>query len=193
MDVRQKIFEMRGYTPIPFILAMLVFAQPTFESIVIGLAIALLGEALRFWGVAIVGTETRTTGPVGATNLVTDGPFAYVRNPLYVGNMTIYFGFGIMSNALMPWLAIGALAYFIFQYWMIVSREEEHLRSAFADEYVRYCANVPRFFPRFTAYRGEHAFHRKPDLKRGLESETRTLQAFGIIFALIVLLAILNR
>ncbi|HLP16418.1 MAG TPA: isoprenylcysteine carboxylmethyltransferase family protein [Bacteroidota bacterium] len=192
MDVRQKIFELRGYTPVPFVLAMLIFAQPTFSSIAIGLVIALLGEALRFWGVAIVGTETRTTGPVGATNLITDGPFAYLRNPLYVGNMTIYFGFGIMSNALMPWLAIGALVYFVFQYYMIVSREEEHLRSAFGDEFVRYCANVPRFFPRFTPYRGEHAFHRTPDLKRGFESETRTLQAFGIIFALIVLSAILR-
>jgi protein-S-isoprenylcysteine O-methyltransferase Ste14 len=192
MDVRQKIFEMRGYTPVPFVVAMLVFAQPTLGSIAIGLALALAGEALRFWGVAIVGTETRTTGPVGATNLITDGPFAYVRNPLYVGNMTIYVGFGIMSNALMPWLAVVALVYFVFQYSMIVSREEDHLRSAFGEEYVRYCTNVPRFLPRLTAYRGAHSFHRGPDLRRGLESERRTLQAFGIIFALIVLRAIIR-
>jgi len=191
MDVRQKIFEMRGYTPVPFVLLMLFFAEPTLQSIAIGLAIALAGEALRFWGVAIVGTETRTTGPVGATHLITDGPFAYVRNPLYVGNMTIYFGFGVMSNALMPWLAVAALAYFIFQYQMIVSREEEHLRSAFGEEFIRYCQNVPRFIPRLTPYVGEHSFHRGPDLKRGLESERRTLQAFGIIFALIVLRAIM--
>ncbi len=192
MDVRQKIFEIRGYTPVPFVVLMLLFAQPTLESIVTGLVVALCGEALRFWGVAIVGTETRTTGPVGATHLITDGPFGYVRNPLYVGNMTIYFGFGIMSNALMPWLAIGALAYFVFQYQMIVSREEEHLRSAFGDEFVRYCSNVPRFIPRLTRYVGEHSFHRTPDLKRGLESERRTLQAFGIIFALIALRAIIR-
>ncbi|MGE5314995.1 MAG: methyltransferase family protein [Acidobacteriota bacterium] len=192
MDVRQKIFELRGYTPIPFILLMLIYAEPTWGSIAAGLAIALAGEALRFWGVAIVGTETRTTGPVGATNLITDGPFAYVRNPLYVGNMTIYFGFGIMSNALMPWLAVIALVYFIVQYHLIVSREEEHLRAAFGEEYARYCANVPRFFPRFTPYQAERSFHRDPDVKRGFESERRTLQAFGIIFTLIVLRAILR-
>jgi protein-S-isoprenylcysteine O-methyltransferase Ste14 len=192
MDVRQKIFEMRGYTPIPFVILMLIYGQPMLGSILIGLPVALLGEALRFWGVAIVGTETRTTGPVGATHLITDGPFGYVRNPLYVGNMTIYFGFGIMSNALMPWLALGALAYFMFQYHMIVSREEEHLRSAFGEEFIRYCRHVPRFIPRTTPYIGEHSFHRGPDLKRGLESERRTLQAFGILLAAIVLSAIIR-
>lgn len=192
MDVRQKIFEMRSYTPIPFIALMLYFAEPTPGSIAAGLLVALLGEALRFWGVAIAGAETRTTGPVGATNLITDGPFGYVRNPLYIGNIAMYFGFGIMANALMPWLAVCAFIFFVFQYYMIVSREEEHLRQAFGEEYVRYCRNVSRFVPRLSPYVGEHSFHRAPDMKRGFESEQRTLQAFGIIFALIVLRAIIR-
>lgn len=187
MDIRLKIFEMRSYTPVPFIIAMVIYAQPTVETLAAGFIVAALGELIRFWGVSIAGSETRTTGVVGATNLITDGPFGHVRNPLYVGNILMYVGCGIMSNALPPWLTLGALVWFSIQYHLIVSREEEHLRTAFGDEYERYCRNVPRFIPRLTRYAGEHSFHRDPDFTRGIRSETRTLQAFAVVIALILL------
>ena len=178
MDIRQKVFEVRGYTPIPFVVLMLVYARPTPLSLVAGFCLALAGEAIRFWGVAVAGTETRTTGPVGGTHLFIDGPFAYVRNPLYVGNMMMYVGVGIMSNALMPYLVVLAYGFFLLQYTMIVTKEEEYLQRAFGDEYERYVKNVPRFIPRLRAYAGQHSFHREPDVARGLESERRTLQSF---------------
>lgn len=186
MDFRLKVFEMRSYTPVPFIVVMLVFAEPTVATLIGGLLIALLGEAIRFWGVSIVGSETRTTGVVGATNLITDGPFGYVRNPLYVGNILMYVGCGVMSNALVPWLQSIAFAWFVIQYRLIVSREEEHLRQTFGEEYERYVQNVPRFFPRLTKYSGEHSFHRGPDFSRGVKSETRTLQGFAVVIVLII-------
>ena len=186
MDFRLKVFEMRSYTPIPFIVVMLVYAEPTVTTLAAGLLIALLGEAIRFWGVSIAGSETRTTGVVGATNLITDGPFGYVRNPLYVGNILMYVGCGVMSKALVPWLQVIALAWFIIQYHLIVSREEEHLRRAFGEEYEQYLKNVPRFIPRLTKYAGEHSFHRSPDFSRGIASETRTLQGFAVVIILIV-------
>ena len=188
MDIRQRIFEIRSYTPIPFILLMLIYAKPTPASIVVGLLLAMLGELIRFWGVSIAGTETRTTGPVGGTNLITDGPFAYVRNPLYVGNMMMYVGVGIMANALMPYLIIVAYSFFVFQYTMIVLREEEYLHGAFGDEFERYVQNVPRFIPRLTPYVGVHSFHRDPDIARGLQSERRTLQAFSVLTLVIIVL-----
>jgi protein-S-isoprenylcysteine O-methyltransferase Ste14 len=175
------MFEIRGYTPIPFIVLMLVYARPTALSLVVGLCLALAGEAIRFWGVAVAGTETRTTGPVGGTHLFIDGPFAYVRNPLYVGNMMMYVGVGIMSNALMPYLVILAYGFFVVQYTMIVTKEEEYLQRAFGKEYERYVQNVPRFIPRLTPYAGQHSFHREPDVSRGLQSERRTLQAFAAL------------
>lgn len=178
---------MRSYTPIPFLLVMVIYAEPTVATLISGLLIALLGEAIRFWGVSICGSETRTTGVVGATNLITDGPFGYVRNPLYVGNILMYVGCAVMSNALVPYLALAALAWFVLQYHLIVSREEEHLKTAFGDEYTTYCQNVPRFFPRMSRYKGNHAFHRQPDFSRGLQSETRTLQGFAAVIALIIL------
>jgi protein-S-isoprenylcysteine O-methyltransferase Ste14 len=186
VDIRLKIFELRSYTPIPFIILMLVYAEPTPSTLIAGFIVALLGESIRFWGVSIAGSETRTTGAVGATNLITDGPFGYVRNPLYVGNILMYLGCGIMSNALVPWLQIGALMWFIIQYKLIVTREEEHLQKAFGDEYSQYTQNVPRFFPRFPKYVGEHSFHRGPNFQRGIRSEMRTLQAFVIVMILIL-------
>lgn len=175
------MFEIRGYTPIPFIVLMLVYARPTTFSLVVGFCLALAGEAIRFWGVAVAGTETRTTGPVGGTHLFIDGPFAYVRNPLYVGNMMMYVGVGIMSNALMPYLVMLACGFFVLQYTMIVIKEEEYLQRAFGEEYERYVKNVPRFMPRLTPYVGQHSFHREPDVSRGLQSERRTLQAFAAL------------
>ncbi|MFA5831989.1 MAG: isoprenylcysteine carboxylmethyltransferase family protein [Bacteroidota bacterium] len=186
MDIRLKIFELRSYTPIPFLLVMIIFAEPTITTLLAGFVIALTGELIRFWGVSICGSETRTTGVVGATNLITDGPFGHVRNPLYVGNILMYVGCGVMSNALVPYLALAAFVWFVIQYHLIVSREEEHLRIAFGEEYGIYCRNVPRFIPRLSKYSGEHSFHREPNFSRGIQSEMRTLQAFSAVIILIV-------
>ena len=186
MDLKQKLFEIRSYTPIPFILIAIIFAEPTFETLSIGFAIAIIGESIRFWGVSICGSVTRTTGAVGATNLVTDGPFGFVRNPLYVGNILMYVGCSFTSNSIYPWLQITTPIYFIFQYHIIVLKEEEYLRKVFKEEYSNYEKNVPRFFPRLTKYIGNHSFHRKADLSRGLKSESRTLQSFILISAIML-------
>lgn len=187
MDIRLKIFEMRSYTPIPFLLVMIVYADPTPTTLITGGLIAMMGEAIRFWGVSICGSETRTTGVVGATNLITDGPFGHVRNPLYVGNILMYLGIAVMSNALVPYLVAVVFLWFVFQYHLIVSREEEHLQTAFGAEYATYCENVPRFIPRVSRYTGNHAFHRDADLSRGLQSEMRTLQGFAAVIAVILI------
>ena len=188
MDFRQRLFQYRSYTPIPFIILMLLFAQPTPASLIIGFCVVLAGELIRLWGVAIAGSETRTTGPVGGTFLITRGPFAYVRNPLYLGNMLVYFGLGVMSLALFPWLTVVALIYFVFQYSLIVSLEEGYLVRQFGTSFVQYCEVVPRFFPTIKKYSdGEHP---QPEFNwtRGFKSEKRTLQAIGLL--IIVLVAI---
>jgi protein-S-isoprenylcysteine O-methyltransferase Ste14 len=181
MDLRQRLFQNRSYTPIPFLVVMIIFADPTPVSLAAGFCLVAGGEFLRLWGVAIAGSETRTTGPVGGTFLITCGPFAFVRNPLYVGNMMIYFGVGVMSYALFPWFSLIAVCYFAWQYSQIVSLEEEHLAGAFGDEYRRYCLAVPRFIPRFTSYQRGDNPQPELDWSRGLKSEMRTLQAIGLL------------
>jgi protein-S-isoprenylcysteine O-methyltransferase Ste14 len=190
-DFRSLVFRHRSYTPLPFLVVMVVFARPVPWSIVAGILIMTIGEALRFWGVSIVGAETRTTGRVGGTHLITSGPFAYIRNPLYLGNMMLYAGVGIMSMALFPWLLAAAVLWFYIQYWLIVTREEEYLASTFGDAFGEYVKNVPRFFPRLTPYRSTLSQPKRTNLREGLASERRTLQAIGLVMtALLVVFAV---
>jgi protein-S-isoprenylcysteine O-methyltransferase Ste14 len=183
----QIIFKNRSYTPIPFLILMVFFEQATIWSLIVGFLISLIGEAIRLWGVSWAGSETRTTGNVGGTYLIISGPFAYVRNPLYVGNILIYLGFGIMSLSLFPYLQIIALLFFIFQYSLIVSEEEEYLKRTYGEQYKKYFSSVPRFLPRFTPYKDSSVEQPPFNIKAGLKSERRTHQALiGVSLFLIV-------
>jgi protein-S-isoprenylcysteine O-methyltransferase Ste14 len=185
-DLRRWIFTNRSYAPIPFLVVMIWFARPTVTSLVVGVGLVILGEAIRFWGVAIAGAETRTTGTVGGTYLITNGPFAHVRNPLYVGNMTLYAGIGVMSMALYPWLLIGACAWFYLQYYLIVTREEEYLAAQFGEAFDVYRKKVRRFLPRLTPYISSAPAPKHLDVGEGLASERRTLQAIVLVTAMIL-------
>jgi protein-S-isoprenylcysteine O-methyltransferase Ste14 len=192
IDIRQLVFTYRSYTPLPFLLLMMVFARPTPSSLMAGFAVLLAGEAIRFWGVSIVGSETRTTGSVGGTYLITTGPYAYVRNPLYVGNMLMYAGVGIMSLAWWPWLPLAALIWFYVQYTLIVTREEEYLSERFGGSFADYCRHVRRFVPRWTPYRTAAPPPKALNFAEGLASERRTLQALVIVTALVLILYFLR-
>jgi len=184
--LRQKLFQYRGYMPIPFLLAMIVFAQPTNVTMLVGFVIAALGEFTRFWGVAYAGSLTRVTGSVGAPEVIVSGPFAHVRNPLYVGNILTYVGVGVMSNALFPWLVIGAFVWFVFQYVLIVQLEEEFLEGHFGEPYLVFKRNVPRFIPRVSPYRAEA--HQPPHWDEAVRSERRTFEALALVMAILVVL-----
>jgi protein-S-isoprenylcysteine O-methyltransferase Ste14 len=185
---RQKLFQYRSYTPIPFLVIMLVFAEPDSRTMIVGFILAIFGEFLRFWGVAYAGSLTRVTGGVGAPEVIVSGPYAHVRNPLYLGNTFLYVGIGVMSNALFPWLLVVAAFYFAFQYYQIVILEEGFLRQSFGAAYDNFSNNVPRFLPRLTPYQDEAQAHQRPDWRSALRSEKRSLQAFALV--LIVLLVI---
>jgi len=187
-NISSIAFKYRSYTPIPFLILMLIFQQSTPLSLIIGFAIALIGELIRFWGVSWAGSETRSTGGVGGTFLIISGPFAYVRNPLYVGNIFMYLGLGIMTFALFPYLQIGAIIFFLFQYYYIVMEEERFLREKFSEQYKDFCKHVPAFFPRLTPYKNSNVVQPPYNLKAGFRSETRSLQAFlGTSLLLIIL------
>ncbi len=180
-------FKFRSYTPIPFLILMMVFANPNVFTIICGLVIVIVGESIRFWGVSWAGSETRTTGPVGGTFLIISGPFAFTRNPLYVGNLLMYCGFGIMSNAYFPHLLIAAFLFFALQYHLIVGEEEGYLRQTYTEQYALYTKNVPRFFPRLTPYKDYKIIQPQMDIKAGFRSETRTLQAMLVVTMIVMI------
>ena len=192
-NVANKFFKYRSYTPIPFLILMFMYEDANIWSLILGFIVAITGEMIRFWGVSWAGSETRTTGSVGGTFLIVSGPFAHVRNPLYVGNMLMYFGFGIMSFAIFPYLQIVALAFFVVQYHFIVKEEEGYLRNAYGKIYEDYENNVPRFFPKLISYKANDVKQPLFDWKEGLKSEKRTLQAFTFVSLTIFLLWFIRR
>lgn len=187
-NISDFLFKFRSYTPIPFLILMLVFHNASFNSILYGFIPILIGEWLRLWGVSFAGSETRTTGKVGGTYLIISGPFAYVKNPLYLGNILIYSGLGIMSFALFPYLQVIAIAYFIFQYYFIIKSEEEYLKETFGNNYLDYYEKVPMLIPQLKPYRNKEIKQPEQDFGKGFKSEKRSLQAIIITILLIILI-----
>jgi protein-S-isoprenylcysteine O-methyltransferase Ste14 len=167
---------------------MIIFAQPTAMTMAAGFIIVAAGEYMRFWGVAYAGSLTRVTGSVGAPEVIVAGPFARVRNPLYIGNMLTYVGIGVMSNAVFPWLVILAALWFSFQYYQIVLAEEEFLEKEFGAVYLEFKRNVPRFIPKLSAYVDPVQSKQLPNWKEALRSERRTLQAQGLVLSVLLVL-----
>jgi protein-S-isoprenylcysteine O-methyltransferase Ste14 len=128
--------------PLGFAFAAFYFwqARPTWISIVIGGVAALIGVAIR--GVAS-GHITKNS------ELTTSGPYAYTRNPLYLGSIVIAAGFAIAAR---NWLIVALLALlFAGIYVPVILAEEEFLRARFP-EFESYARQVPRLAPRFSAH-----------------------------------------
>lgn len=186
MDIRNFFFTYRSYTPIPLALIILYYAQPELPLSVAGLFVVILGEAIRFSGVRYAGGITRTT-KVGAPSLCTAGPFARVRNPLYLGNMVMYTGIVLFAGApnlfamlLLTWV------FFSVQYGLIISLEEETLTKLFGDEYQTYRTHVPALFPRISPWNSQD--NRQPmSVRKTFRSEKRTLQNALLILIIIIL------
>ena len=113
---------------------------------VVGVLVSLCGQLLR---IAVVGYAYIIRGGKGrkvyAEDLVTGGFFATSRNPLYVGNLLIYFGLFLMWNS--PLMYAVGVPFFLFVYVSIVAAEEDFLRGKFGPAYDAYCEDVGRWIP----------------------------------------------
>lgn len=119
---------------------------------VLGVLVAVSGQALRG---LVIGTEYIQRGgknkKVYADDLVTGGLFGHSRNPLYVGNLLIYFGLFLIHNS--PWVYLLGVPFFLFAYRAIVATEEDYLQRKFGETYQEYCRSVPRWLPRLRGLR----------------------------------------
>ena len=184
-NLGERLFEWRDYTPIPLVLLVLVFADPSARSATLGTLLIALGELIRLYSVAFIGTVSRTRN-VATTGmkLISDGPFALVRNPLYVGNALLTIGFAVYAGRI--WLIVAAAAAFAFQYHCIVKFEERLLVQRFGHEYEDYRQRVPAWLPRRLPAAAE--FPAPPDLAAALQSEKRTLLAAGAMLLALMLI-----
>ena len=186
MDIRDFFFRNRGYIPIPLAIIILTFASIKIELLPIGVILVVTGELLRLNGVRYAGGETRTL-KVGASVLCSSGPFAYLRNPLYLGNVIIYAGMVLIAGGEFVWILLPVtLTFFFLEYGLIISLEEEILRQKFNVEYGEYLSMVPRLIPRVTPWKG--GSETVPmTTKKTLRTEKRTLQIIGGFILLLIL------
>ena len=185
MDLRSFLFKKRSYTPIPLVLAILYFSQLTFPFWAYGGTFIMLGELIRLSAIRYAGGRTRTT-KVGANSLCTSGPYSRTRNPLYIGNVFIYSGVVLLSGGIyMIQLLAVVIFYFIFQYSMIISLEEEKLSTVFGQDYSKYKNNVPRIIPLIIPWNSKSKLKPAPILKT-LKTEKRTLQNIFLLVFIII-------
>jgi protein-S-isoprenylcysteine O-methyltransferase Ste14 len=123
--------------PLGFLFAVFYFwrARPDWLSLVLGGVVAALGVFLR----------AMASGHVKKNEeLATTGPYAYSRNPLYLGSIIIAIGFALAARD--GWVAAGIVILFVLIYVPVIRSEEAFLRDRFA-EYDSYVSRVPRIVP----------------------------------------------
>ena len=157
------LFRHRTSLPLPVAIAILTLrigeAPPSPVLVGIGVGVTAMGELIRLWGVHHIGAISRTRsdrlGP-----LVASGPFALLRNPLYVGNIALWVGFALAAR--LVWLAPVILILLGLQYHAIVRWEEALLESRLGQAYRDYAARVPRWIPAPSQRKG-HQGHQDKD------------------------------
>jgi protein-S-isoprenylcysteine O-methyltransferase Ste14 len=141
------LFRHRTSLPVPLVLALLIIPAPVtpLATVWLGAGLVAGGEALRLWAVRHIGVISRTRsdrlGPLVAT-----GPFALIRNPLYVGNLALWAGFTLSARLVL--LVPVVIIVLGLEYHAIVRWEESLLESRRGDEYRTYARRVPRWVPR---------------------------------------------
>jgi protein-S-isoprenylcysteine O-methyltransferase Ste14 len=185
------VFARRGtLLAIPAV-ALAALGKPSAFSIAAGLPLVFAGEAVRAWAVGYSGVTTRGSA-VEAPALVTAGPYAYVRNPLYVGNFLTATGFALaFTGANTPPVRaaiVGAsLAAMLGVYAVIVPHEEAFLRATFGAAFDEYAARVPRVFPALEPAAEQSGSYDPSVIGK---AESRTFVTLGAMLAALALKAL---
>jgi protein-S-isoprenylcysteine O-methyltransferase Ste14 len=126
----------------PLAIAVLFFARPSPRSILYGALVGLVGLVLRAWAAGYLHKQEVLT---------VTGPYAYTRNPLYLGSAVLALGVAIATRSWISAFLLGV--YFTVFYSVVMRREENELRPRHITNFDRYAAAVPLFFPRLSPAR----------------------------------------
>jgi protein-S-isoprenylcysteine O-methyltransferase Ste14 len=117
---------------------VLFFARPTPRYVALGAAVGLIGLWLRAYAAGYLHKQKVLT---------VTGPYAYTRNPLYLGSAFLALGAGIATHS---WVSAGILlVYFAAVYGVVIRREEGELLTQHGEAFQKYAGSVPLFWPRF--------------------------------------------
>jgi protein-S-isoprenylcysteine O-methyltransferase Ste14 len=144
----------RWRVPLGFLCGALFifFARPTPKALLIGASVSLLGLAIRAWAAGHIRKNAQ---------LATSGPYAFTRNPLYLGSFLLGLGFTIASGRLVLGLLFAAL--FLGIYLPVMRVEASTMAQLFGENYENYRRSVPLFFPRITPFRQRESAANKFD------------------------------
>jgi protein-S-isoprenylcysteine O-methyltransferase Ste14 len=147
MDDKKKTWQ-RKVRRIPLFVGaflLVIFAKPQFPGIWTGMVLIFLGEGLRIWA----------AGHLQKNEVLTvTGPYAYVKNPLYIGSIFITAGFCILGNNI--YLLAAALFMFCFHYIPYKKKVEgDRLKKIFGNRFEDYDEKVPDYLPRWIPYSNE--------------------------------------
>jgi protein-S-isoprenylcysteine O-methyltransferase Ste14 len=158
----------------------IIFARPRPLSLAVGGVIALCGLGLRAWAAGHIRKNTR---------LAVSGPYAYTRNPLYLGSFILGIGFTVASAQ--PLLGLLFAALFLGIYLPVMRVEAETLAGLFGEDYKRYSGAVPLFIPRLFPFREERMPFEKFDAQLYLRyREYRAALGLLIAWSLLALKAV---
>ncbi len=135
----KKMRVILAWSAIPL---LLLCSHMTDRSFQWGAVLMVIGEMIRFWALGFMEKKGQ--------KLAMSGPYAFVRNPLYVGNF--FLGLGV-TVIVWNWIILVVfLVGFLGIYAGTIRGEEKHLLEKFGKTFEDYCKNVPSLFPRFSPY-----------------------------------------
>ena len=141
MDRLKRYTRLRFAFLYPFVIYIVFFTSPTDISLRWGTGLVMLGSLIRLWSNGYA---------IKMDRLTTSGPYAWVRNPLYVGTATIVFGMVVLVD--LAWLGVLFLIGWGFVYRRTVRQEEAMLADKFGKDYLDYKSKVPAFRPALQPY-----------------------------------------
>ena len=147
-------------------------AEPTPLLLTVGAVFAVLGAIIRAWAAGTI-HKNRV--------LTTGGPYAYTRNPLYLGSFLIGLGVTIATGSI--WLFAGFVVFFTIIYRRTIQQEAAHLEGLYGERFREYAAQVPAFLPRLSPYRPAEPHPTEFSLERYLRNREWEA-ALGIVAGL---------
>lgn len=174
--MRASLNRLRTRLPWLAVPLVLLWAEPSWLALEVGAVLALLGLLLRGWAAGTI---------VKNQQLTVAGPYAFTRNPLYLGSFLIGVGLAVATGKVV--LLIPTLAFFATIYVGTVGEEERRLEALYGEAYAHYRDRVPAFLPRPTPYRPGRA--ERPAFRLGRYLGHREYQAALGVLAMLAALA----
>lgn len=141
-NIQHRRYRYRQFFGVAYIILVSIVGIPDATLFNIGLVLVLLGESVRMWASGHVNKNAV---------LATDGPYAYVRHPLYVGNILILSGFSLAASL---WWTIPLLIVFLVIFYPHTIRvEDEKLHKLFKKEWEDWRSERNALIPRLGLFR----------------------------------------